>query len=129
MPAPPGLAAPLVQPGAGAVAPPMPWAGGPRGDLYRHFVGPIMADGSRHAGAGEPAELGAIGDSDVAAALKGIGLGIESLVKHNSEPRTSKGTPQGLGREETAIVFLARACNRFNVQVCPAYTGSSLYQA
>ncbi|CAK0902505.1 unnamed protein product, partial [Prorocentrum cordatum] len=131
----PAAPRPLLPPGAPAASAPLPsLVGRGRTDLYHNLVGPILADGTRHAPPGERragvgGEIGPTGDSEMAAALKDIGLGIESLVKHNSESKSSKGTPQGLGREETALVFLARACNRFNVQVCPSYTGTPLYQA
>ena len=40
-----------------------------------------------------------------------------------------KGTVQGLGAEEQALVDLARGCDSFQVQVCPGIHGSALYRA
>ena len=50
-------------------------------------------------------------------------------MKQQQEKKDVKGTVQGLGAEEQALVDLARGCDSFQVQVCPGIHGSALYRA
>ena len=93
-------------------------------------IGPpsIFGQGDRRAGAG----VGTASDpmSVLAQAIQSQTAEIATLVKAQTEQsHHPPGTVKGLGRLSEEMVFVMRACDQYQVAICPGETGSSLAQA
>ena len=61
--------------------------------------------------------------------FKDLSFTLESMRKSATEDRTgTQGTFSSLGQEERQLVFLARGCDTFQVELVPAEEGKELFR-